>query len=249
METRSMSASSAPDARVLSSTRRPTTGPPTRNTHRRAEEGLRLASRLPRARLCRRFPSHRDRGARRLSDWRGEVLRLAATSSTSSGSAEGELHHRPAEAPSRRGRLFATPSSRRRRIRPNLCAFRVCFPRSASSSAPRESKALRNALFPLASPRSAPQPHTEPGGYTGEGADDVHLTVRAAGSSSMSRLRVPLVAAPPPRPASSTSPTAVPPPPKSRTTSAPSDWNRSGRTGTPPFFSPTTELPQLAPVA
>ena len=59
-----------------------------------------------------------------------------------------------------------------------LCAFRVCFPQVGIVLSTREPQGLRNALFPLGVTSISAGSHTEPGGYTGEGADDVHLTVR-----------------------------------------------------------------------
>lgn len=59
-----------------------------------------------------------------------------------------------------------------------LCAFRVCFPQVGIILSTREPRTLRDALFPLGITSISAGSHTEPGGYTGEGADDVHLTVR-----------------------------------------------------------------------
>ncbi len=59
-----------------------------------------------------------------------------------------------------------------------LCAFRVCFPQVGIVLSTRESQELRNAMFPLGVTSISAGSHTEPGGYTGEGASDVHLTVR-----------------------------------------------------------------------
>jgi 2-iminoacetate synthase len=59
-----------------------------------------------------------------------------------------------------------------------LCAFRVCFPQAGFVLSTREPELLRNALFPLGVTSISAGSHTEPGGYTGEGDDDVHLTVR-----------------------------------------------------------------------
>ena len=59
-----------------------------------------------------------------------------------------------------------------------LCAFRVCFPQAGFVLSTREPEPLRNALFPLGVTSISAGSHTEPGGYTGEGGDDVHLTVR-----------------------------------------------------------------------
>jgi len=59
-----------------------------------------------------------------------------------------------------------------------LCAFRVCFPQVGIVLSTREPRALRNALFPIGVTTISAGSHTEPGGYTGEGAEDVHLTVK-----------------------------------------------------------------------
>lgn len=59
-----------------------------------------------------------------------------------------------------------------------LCAFRVCFPQVGIVLSTREPKELRNALFPLGVTSISAGSHTEPGGYTGEGSEDLHLTVR-----------------------------------------------------------------------
>ena len=59
-----------------------------------------------------------------------------------------------------------------------LCAFRLCFPQVGIVLSTRESPVLRDALFPLGVTTISAGSHTEPGGYTGAGGDDVHLTVR-----------------------------------------------------------------------
>ncbi|MEO0415462.1 MAG: 2-iminoacetate synthase ThiH, partial [Verrucomicrobiota bacterium] len=59
-----------------------------------------------------------------------------------------------------------------------LCAFRICFPQVGIVVSTREPAKLRDALFPLGVTSISAGSHTEPGGYTGEGSDDVHLTVR-----------------------------------------------------------------------
>ncbi|MDF1849380.1 MAG: radical SAM protein [Verrucomicrobiales bacterium] len=59
-----------------------------------------------------------------------------------------------------------------------LCAFRVCFPQVGIVLSTREPQKLRNALFPLGVTSISAGSHTEPGGYTGEGKEDIHLTVR-----------------------------------------------------------------------
>ena len=59
-----------------------------------------------------------------------------------------------------------------------LCAFRVCFPQVGIVLSTREPRALRDALFPLGVTSISAGSHTEPGGYTGEGKEDIHLTVK-----------------------------------------------------------------------
>ncbi|MBL9151760.1 MAG: 2-iminoacetate synthase ThiH [Verrucomicrobiales bacterium] len=59
-----------------------------------------------------------------------------------------------------------------------ICALRVIFPQVGIVLSTRESPALRDALFPLGITSISAGSHTEPGGYTGEGRDDLHLTVR-----------------------------------------------------------------------
>jgi 2-iminoacetate synthase len=59
-----------------------------------------------------------------------------------------------------------------------VCAMRICFPHTGIVLSTREPAALRDALLPLGITMMSAGSHTEPGGYTGEGKDDLHLTVR-----------------------------------------------------------------------
>ena len=59
-----------------------------------------------------------------------------------------------------------------------ICAFRICFPQVGIVMSTRESRALRDAVLPLGVTTMSAGSHTEPGGYTGQGRDDLHLTVR-----------------------------------------------------------------------
>ncbi len=59
-----------------------------------------------------------------------------------------------------------------------LCAFRVCFPQVGLVLSTREPAPLRDALLPLGITMMSAGSHTEPGGYTGQGKADLHLTVR-----------------------------------------------------------------------
>jgi 2-iminoacetate synthase len=59
-----------------------------------------------------------------------------------------------------------------------VCAFRICFPQVGIVLSTREPAALRDALLPMGITAMSAGSHTEPGGYTGQGRDDLHLTVR-----------------------------------------------------------------------
>lgn len=59
-----------------------------------------------------------------------------------------------------------------------LLAFRICFPHAGLVLSTREPAALRDALFPLGVTMISAGSHTEPGGYTGSGSENVHLTVK-----------------------------------------------------------------------
>jgi 2-iminoacetate synthase len=59
-----------------------------------------------------------------------------------------------------------------------ICAFRISFPEVGIVSSTREGAALRDALAPLGVTTMSAGSHTEPGGYTGQGADELHRTVR-----------------------------------------------------------------------
>ncbi len=59
-----------------------------------------------------------------------------------------------------------------------LCAFRVTFPQVGLVLSTREGAELRDALIPLGVTIMSAGSHTEPGGYTGAGTEDLHRTVR-----------------------------------------------------------------------
>jgi len=59
-----------------------------------------------------------------------------------------------------------------------VCALRVCFPQVGIVLSTREASELRDALLPLGITMMSAGSHTEPGGYTGEGRDDLHVTLR-----------------------------------------------------------------------
>jgi 2-iminoacetate synthase len=59
-----------------------------------------------------------------------------------------------------------------------VCAFRICFPQVGIVLSTREPAALRDALIPLGVTLMSAGSHTEPGGYTGEGKSELHLTIK-----------------------------------------------------------------------
>jgi 2-iminoacetate synthase len=59
-----------------------------------------------------------------------------------------------------------------------IVAFRMVFPEVGIVLSTREDAQLRDSLFPLGITAASAGSHTEPGGYTGEGSDDLHLTLR-----------------------------------------------------------------------
>ena len=59
-----------------------------------------------------------------------------------------------------------------------VCALRICFPQAGIVLSTREPAALRDAVLPLGITLMSAGSHTEPGGYTGQGRHDLHLTIR-----------------------------------------------------------------------
>jgi 2-iminoacetate synthase len=59
-----------------------------------------------------------------------------------------------------------------------ICAFRIVFPDAGLVLSTREPKALRNGLIPIGITMISAGSHTEPGGYTGAGRENVHQTAR-----------------------------------------------------------------------
>lgn len=57
-----------------------------------------------------------------------------------------------------------------------VCAFRLIFPEVGIVLSTRESAKLRDGLVPLGVTLMSAGSHTEPGGYTGQGKNEVHFT-------------------------------------------------------------------------
>jgi 2-iminoacetate synthase len=59
-----------------------------------------------------------------------------------------------------------------------VCALRISFPQVGIVLSTRERASLRDALVSLGVTTMSAGSHTEPGGYTHQGTNDLHLTVR-----------------------------------------------------------------------
>ena len=59
-----------------------------------------------------------------------------------------------------------------------ICAFRITFPQIHLVLSTRERAALRDALTPLGVTMMSAGSHTEPGGYTRQGTENLHRTLR-----------------------------------------------------------------------
>ncbi len=59
-----------------------------------------------------------------------------------------------------------------------ICALRITFPQVGIVLSTRETESLRDTLVSLGVTMMSAGSHTEPGGYTRQGRDDLHLTVR-----------------------------------------------------------------------
>jgi 2-iminoacetate synthase len=59
-----------------------------------------------------------------------------------------------------------------------VTAFRLAFPDVGLVLSTREPAQFRDGLFPLGITHASAGSHTEPGGYTGAGRDQLHTTVR-----------------------------------------------------------------------
>lgn len=59
-----------------------------------------------------------------------------------------------------------------------VCALRISFPQLGIVLSTRERASLRDALAPMGVTMMSAGSHTEPGGYTGQGAEALHKTVR-----------------------------------------------------------------------
>ncbi len=59
-----------------------------------------------------------------------------------------------------------------------ICALRLVYPEVGIVLSTREPAMFRDRLIPLGVTLMSAGSHTEPGGYTGQGSDDLHLTQR-----------------------------------------------------------------------
>ena len=114
-----------------------------------------------------------------LGDWRGEALRLAAHLEFLQNRCwkAGFTVAFPRLRPAAGGFRPAHPLGDRDFVQ-MLCAFRLCFPQAGIVMSTREPPALRDAVLSLGVTTMSAGSHTEPGGYTGEGRADLHVTIK-----------------------------------------------------------------------
>ena len=114
-----------------------------------------------------------------LSDWRREAVRLAAHVEFLQNRCWKSSYtvSFPRLRPAAGGFQPAHPLADRDFVQ-MLCAFRICFPQVGIVLSTREPAALRDAVLPLGVTSMSAGSHTEPGGYTGAGRRDLHLTVK-----------------------------------------------------------------------
>lgn len=67
-----------------------------------------------------------------------------------------------------------------------LCALRITFPQVGIVLSTRESREFRDLLMPIGVTMMSAGSRTEPGGYTGQGTDSLHLTVKGRITQSAS---------------------------------------------------------------
>ncbi len=114
-----------------------------------------------------------------LSDWRGEALALAAhldylqRHCWKSQLTVSLPRLRPAA-----GEFQPQYSLPDREFIQLICALRVSFPTVGIVLSTRESPALRDAILRYGITMMSAGSQTDPGGYTGQGKEDLHLTVR-----------------------------------------------------------------------
>ncbi len=114
-----------------------------------------------------------------LSDWREEAVALAAhlehllKSCWRSQLTVSMPRLRPAA-----GEFEPTHPLADRDFIQLLCALRITFPHVGIVLSTREPAALRDAVAPLGVTMMSAGSHTEPGGYTGQGTDNLHITRR-----------------------------------------------------------------------
>ena len=151
-----------------------------RNAYRRAETRFQFSPRLRRARVrCRVSPTRHRRARLVYRAWQDEAIALAA-----------HLEHlfkhcwqaqitvslprlRPAAGGFRP--LFSMTD---RELAQLVCALRITFPQLGIVLSTRERAALRDSLALIGVTMMSAGSHTEPGGYTRQGREHLHRTVR-----------------------------------------------------------------------
>jgi 2-iminoacetate synthase len=114
-----------------------------------------------------------------LSEWRAEAIRLAAHLEYLQNHCWQAAHTVafPRLRPAAGGFVPPHPLGDRDFVQ-MLCAFRLGFPEVGIVLSTREPAAFRDAVIALGVTVMSAGSHTEPGGYTGEGRDHLHLTIK-----------------------------------------------------------------------
>jgi 2-iminoacetate synthase len=120
-----------------------------------------------------------------LADWRGEALALAAhleylmkTCWKAQFTVSFPRMRPHAGAQNHLHQPDPTHTLTDRQMVQLLCAFRIAFPHVSIVVSTREPAHLRDSLLPLGATHMSAGSHTEPGGYTGAGKNDLHRTIK-----------------------------------------------------------------------
>ena len=114
-----------------------------------------------------------------LSDWRREALAVAAHADYLLRQCwKAQLTISFPRLRPNAGEFEPLTQLRDRELAQLICAFRLCFPDVGLVLSTREPARLRDGLVTLGITHISAGSHTEPGGYTGAGRDNLHLTQR-----------------------------------------------------------------------
>ena len=126
-----------------------------------------------------------------LSSWRGEALALAShTQHLLKRCWTAQLTISVPRLRPAAGEFEPLVHVTNRELVQLICALRLMFPEVGLVLSTRESAQFRDRLIPLGITMMSAGSHTEPGGYTGQGKEDLHLTK----SGRMMKPSLPIIA-------------------------------------------------------